>query len=109
MSKHFAKIPVPDALNMHNSHDVNDIHTTSICASVLICRAENDKCDGPFSLLDSNGKDIGVLTSKGDQKFESTVVKPFLTSLTDNGPNQNQATYQQPASNASTYKIDTNV
>lgn len=93
ISKHFASRKVRDPLKTRNGPDVTDIHKTPISAPVLVYRPEKDKWEGPYSLLEINGENIIVLVAKGPTKFRSTVVKPYLTSRTDD---DNETVNQNP-------------
>lgn len=101
MSKHFAKRQVRGALHTRNGPDVTDIHKCPIGSPVLVYRPEKDKWEGPYSILDLKGEDVFVLTSKGAQKFRSTVVKPFVKNLLDddNQFDNNQQTSHELAPN----------
>lgn len=47
-------------------------------------RAEKDRWERPYSLLDIHGEDVAVSTPKVASRFCSTVVKPYVSELTQN-------------------------
>lgn len=79
MKKHFTKRQIASAISTRSGPDVSDIHNTPIGSPVLVYRPEKDMEEGPYSLLDIQGEDIVVLTSKDSQKFRSTVVKRYIS------------------------------
>lgn len=104
MCKHFAKRQVCNALRAKNGPDVTDIHNTPIGAPVQVYCQEKDRWKGRYSLLNLNGEDAMVMTSKEAQKLQSTVVKPYLTPETEHNGNGTASAPQLPA--LSTFKTN---
>lgn len=79
MSKHFASREVRQAMTTRNRPDLSKTHKTLIGHPVLVYRLVKDNWNGPFSPLKIRGEDIMKFSPEREAKFDSTVVKPYVT------------------------------
>lgn len=78
MSKHLASRRIRASLNTRNDPDYSDIHEAETGSPALVYLPEKDQRKNSYSILNIDREGITVISSKGAQKFRSTVVNAYL-------------------------------